>query len=190
MTVNAAITIRPATDDDVPLIAHNVLDAVGIEHPETEALDHLAELCRCTDVLYSWANTDIALWDGRPVGSLTSYDGGRYAEMRVKTFAELEKFLGMDFSRMSVETGPGEFYLDSLAVLPGFRGKGIGTLLMQHGIAKARALRFPRAALLVDIDNPDTMRLYESLGFKKVGEMYLFSTLYARMIVELPPERR
>lgn len=188
--VNAAISIRPATVDDVSLIARNVLDAVGMEHPEAEAIDYLAELCRRTDVLYSWANTDIALWDGQSVGSLTSYDGGRYAEMRAKTFTELEKFISKDFSRMSVETGPGEFYLDSLAVLPEFRRQGIGTCLMQHGIAKARALRFPRAALLVDLDSADAIRLYESLEFRKVGEMYLFSTLYARMIVDMRPEER
>lgn len=190
MIANAAITIRPATVDDVSLIARNVLDAVGMEHPDKEAIDCLAELCRRSDVLYSWANTDIALWGDRPVGSLTSYDGGLYAEMRAKTFSELEKFVGLDFSKMSVETGPGEFYFDSLAVLPEFRGQGIGTLLMQHGIAKARALHFSRIALLVDFENPDAMHLYKSLGFKKEGEMYLFSTLYARMIVEIGPEER
>lgn len=57
----------------------------------------------------------------------------------------------------------------AIAVLPGYRGQGLGSLLMQHFLTEA-ALRYPAVALNVRADNP-AVRLYQRLGFEVVGEM-------------------
>ena len=59
--------------------------------------------------------------------------------------------------------------LDTLAVLPEYRKQGIASALLKASIEKARKIGKP-AGLLVEKENHNARRLYESLGFKKVGE--------------------
>jgi ribosomal protein S18 acetylase RimI-like enzyme len=56
----------------------------------------------------------------------------------------------------------------SIAVLPPYRGRGIGTALLAH-LIKAAQPRYPAISLSVDPDNP-VLRLYRRLGFEVVGE--------------------
>ena len=58
----------------------------------------------------------------------------------------------------------GEFYLDSLAVYPEYRGRGIAKQLLKRFIDHAASISLP-AALLVDKGNPNAERLYKSIGF-------------------------
>ena len=71
----------------------------------------------------------------------------------------------MDYSNMDDETAEGEFYLDSLAVYPHYRKRGIASQLLNRFISHAASLGLP-AALLVDKGNPSAERLYTSLGFE------------------------
>ena len=66
------------------------------------------------------------------------------------------------------ETNGEEFYLDTLATLPQYRGKGIGKLLIEDAWKKAEKSGLPLGLLVAD-DNPDARKLYESLGFNPVG---------------------
>jgi ribosomal protein S18 acetylase RimI-like enzyme len=52
----------------------------------------------------------------------------------------------------------------TIALLPEFRGRGIGTQLLQHLLARADE-RYPRVCLSVTLGNP-AARLYERLGFR------------------------
>jgi ribosomal protein S18 acetylase RimI-like enzyme len=56
----------------------------------------------------------------------------------------------------------------SVAVLPEYRGKGVGTALLNRLIEDART-RFPALSLSVSADNP-AVRLYRRLGFEVVGQ--------------------
>ena len=58
-----------------------------------------------------------------------------------------------------------EIHINNVAVLPQFRGQGIGTLLMQHVLAEAHRLGARRATLEVRASNQPALRLYERLGF-------------------------
>jgi ribosomal protein S18 acetylase RimI-like enzyme len=64
------------------------------------------------------------------------------------------------------ETAGDEFYIDSIAVAPIARGKGIGTQLLQYAIAHAKQNGFKQVGLLVDLKNPNAQKLYERIGFK------------------------
>jgi ribosomal-protein-alanine N-acetyltransferase len=58
-----------------------------------------------------------------------------------------------------------EIHINNIAVLPQFRGHGIGTALMRHVLGEARQLGAKRATLEVRASNDAALRLYERLGF-------------------------
>lgn len=175
MTDTEHIAIRSATIGDALLVARTVLRAVDVPHPDEKGLAKLAELCRQPNVLYSWSNSDVALFDGVPVGAITAYNGADYPRLRANTFPILQAITGYDFNSLDQETTEGEYYIDSVAVDPEHRHKGVGTALLSHAIAKAKVLGAPLVTLVVDPDNPSAMSLYQSLGFETIGRIRLFT---------------
>ena len=152
--------------------------------PNAEESRRFAELvCSRDDVLYSARNTIIAEVDGHRAGMLTSYVGSEYRKMRDVTFEILKREMGIEFPDMDDETQPGEYYLDSVALLPEYRGMGLGTQLiryaMEEGIKTGLTL-----TLVVDPVNDKARRLYESLGFREEGTLFLFGHDYTRMVKE------
>ena len=186
------VQLRDATSDDAPFIARVVL--AGIDMLDIDAnlpdeqraiYEHLMDICRMDDTLYSYLNTRIAEVDGNGVGALVAYDGARYAALRAKTFGLVQQTSGMDLSRNAMETGPGEFYLDSMAVLSDYRGLGIGKMLMRDRMDYALRNGFLKATLLVDKDKPRLQRYYESEGFAFDEEMFVFGSWYNKMVCPL-----
>jgi ribosomal protein S18 acetylase RimI-like enzyme len=59
--------------------------------------------------------------------------------------------------------------LDSIAVLPKFRGLGIGKKLLLALKEIAFKEYGKNLGLLVDFENPDAERLYKSVGFERVN---------------------
>jgi ribosomal-protein-alanine N-acetyltransferase len=59
-----------------------------------------------------------------------------------------------------------EIHINNVAVLPQFRGQGIGTRLMEHVLAEALRLGARRATLEVRASNQAALHLYERLGFR------------------------
>ena len=183
------IYIRDATSEDAPFIARVVL--AGIDMLDLDAVlpdeqrhlyEHLIEICRMDDTLYSYCNTRIAEIDGKQVGALVAYDGAGYAKMREKTFGLVQQTSGMDLSRNAMETGPGEFYLDSMAILSDYRGAGIGKMLMRDRTDFALSNGFQMVTLLVDKDKPRLQKYYESVGFAFEEEMFVFGAWYNKMV--------
>src|SRR5215217_4575754 len=58
-----------------------------------------------------------------------------------------------------------EIHINNVAIRPQYRGRGIGTAVMQHVLAEARRLGARRATLEVRASNEPARRLYERLGF-------------------------
>lgn len=182
------VQLRYATSDDVHFIARVVL--AGIDMLDIDATlpdeqhsiyEHLMDICRMSDTLYSFCNTRIAEIDGHPVGALVAYDGARYAALRAKTFGLVQQTSGMDLSRNAMETGSGEFYLDSMAVLSDYRGIGIGKKLIRDRMDYALRNGFHKVTLLVDKDKPRLQSYYESEGFAFGEEMFVFGAWYNKL---------
>ncbi len=85
---------------------------------------------------------------------------------------------------------PGEFYLDSMAVLPEFRKMTfehsgttdrIGHLLMLDGIEEGRRKGLPRISLIVDKIKPRLFTYYSALVSNRWRYLF-FGHLYDRMI--------
>ena len=132
------------------------------------------------DSQYSYRNTLVAV-DGdrsaegrlqgkKVIGISVSYDGGRLHELRQAFIEAAKAHLHKDHSGMDDETGPGELYLDSLAVLPEYRRQGIAKALLLATKEKANQYGLPYVGLLVDKGNPDGEAFYASVGFRYVGD--------------------
>ena len=187
--VNPIVQLRDATLDDAPFIARVVL--AGIDMLDMDAVlpdeqraifEHLIKICRMDDTLYSYLNTRIAEIDGNPVGALVAYDGACYAKMREKTFGLVRQTSGMDLSNNAMETGPSEFYLDSMAILSDYRGIGIGKLLMRDRVDFAFNNGFQKVTLLVDKEKPRLQQYYESEGSVFGEEMFVFGSWYNKLV--------
>ena len=183
------IHIHDASLADAPFIARVVLAGIDMldldaafPDEQRDLYEHLIEICRMDDTLYSYLNTRIAEMDGHRVGALVAYDGAHYAKMRAKTFGLVKQTPGIDLSHNALETGPGEFYLDSMAILPEYRGFGIGQKLMLDRMEWAKRNGFDAVTLLVDKDKPRLQDYYEELGFMFVEDMFVFGDLFNKMV--------
>ena len=189
------IVIRDARPDDAPFLAKCIMAGMhfydfesGI--PEEDDLFRRLTACeRRDDLLYTYKYSRVAEVDGRPVGSLLSYPGEIYHDLRQKTFDELWP----EFSKMNEEsdqeTGPGEYYLDSLAVLPAYRRMGIGRSLLEDGIRKGECLGYRQIALVADAGMPHLIRLYQSIGFVPADRRHAFGVDFQRMVICHSPSR-
>lgn len=70
--------------------------------------------------------------------------------------------------RLYVDEWPGEIRLVDVALLPEHRRRGIGTRLVRGVMARAEAAAKP-LTIHVEGFNP-ALRLYERLGFRRIGE--------------------
>ena len=173
------VLIRPATADDSLIIARAVAMAIGddealFHYCGVEYLSVLQEIARTENTQYSWRSAFIAEVDGMAAGAIVGYDGARLEELRANTFAIIERCVGL---RPSIpnETEAGEYYLDSVGVLPDFRGMGIGNKLIYALCEEAFRQGYERVGLIVEQDNKQAQTLYSSLGFQRVGEREFFS---------------
>ena len=121
--------------------------------------------------IYSYENTFVAEVDGEVVGAMCAYDGADYQRLK----QPIVDVLGPDcgFAQLK-ETEAGEFYLDSVGVLPEFQGHGIGSALLRAMTAKAHSEGHADVALIVDESNPAAERLYARLGFERAGMRMFF----------------
>ena len=161
------IIIREALIEDAPLVGRVVL--MALHYDETHPLAPVfAELAVREVSQYSYRNALVAEVNGEAVGAIIGYDGARLGELREPLYAlMIEKFGAV--RKVEDETSAGEFYLDSLAVLPQFRGKGVGGALLVAARDRAFDTGFERVGLIVDFENPRAEALYNSLGFERVN---------------------
>lgn len=172
------VIIRPATVCDAPFIAAVVAMAIADEdalhaYCGKDYISVLAEVASLEDSQYSYRNALVAEVGGRLAGAVVGYDGAALHALRSNTLAVVEKRTG-HLPHIVDETGEGEYYLDSIAVMPDFRGFGIGRMLLSAFCDKAFAEGHECVGLLVDYDNPNAERLYLSLGFERVDTKPFF----------------
>lgn len=219
LSSTGTFSIRDAKPSDSEFIARNVLAAMGYEVFTDAAADSrievgsaslniqdaikaFGEVCARPDTLYSYTRTRVACVGGKAVGTLTAYSGDDYQPLRDLTWELLNSVFaesGSDDSSVASglaepECRPGEFYLDSMAILPEYRRMTfeyagstdrIGHLLMLDGIEQGRWKGFPRISLIVDKAKPRLFAYYSALGFRPDGEILFFGHLYDRMIKDL-----
>lgn len=199
------IRIRKARKEDCSFIARMVMMALHITIEDNERLYcHMVELVEDEHTLYHWSRAMIAEEtgdstegcmssvrddDALPVGLCLAYDGADYHERRVYSFS----FVCADGKPVSENNGEllaqpdesegGEFYVDSLAVIPEQRGKGIGKMMLCEALRRASMLGLT-PSILVDPNNAPALNLYKSVGFVFEEEMRVFGENYHKYKVK------
>lgn len=184
MSREKSITIREATPGDASEIADAIMMAVGDELVDEIANGHgresvhevFSQLALRTDTQYSYKNAIVAEdREGKTAGIVVAYDGKILLDARRHFFVLAKEILGWDIYDMvedgepEVETDASEYYLDSLAVWPEYRGRGIATALIEAVMQKGSEVGKPTGLLCAE-HNDRARRLYEQLGFREIGK--------------------
>lgn len=174
--------IRQAERTEAAFVAKCVLAAVNLYDFKNDSIekDTAEYVCGRDDTLYSWRNTRIATIGGEPVGCMVSYPGETYAAAREITFG-IFKDAGREMTGTEFETGPGEWYLDSMAIVPKYRGYGIGHILMLDAIDTARKHGYQKVTLIVECNKPRLRDYYAGIGFEPERELNAFGDRYLKM---------
>lgn len=172
--------IKRACKEQANVIARLIMQAMnydccryyaGPEHTLDDFERMMTGLVEKEHSQYSYANTHVALSDdGEVMGICVTYDGAQLHSLRRAFIQAAKESFGLDYSDIDDETGPGELYLDSLAVDERYRGRGIATELLRVAADKAAAMGLPAVGLLVDKGNPLAERLYIKAGFRYIND--------------------
>lgn len=175
-----SLYICSAKKHHIGTVAWTVLTALDMD---THDLEWVKESGADELSMYSWNKSIVAVVDGKPVGAIISYPGDDYNALRQYTWKRLWNDIDSDtIIKTEVEAHHGEYYLDSMAIQPEYRGLSIGKSLIESAIEQGRSLGFKKFTLLVDCNKPRLKAYYESMGFQENGEMTFLGHRYKRMM--------
>jgi len=171
--------IREATLNDFSAITTHLLLAmedivykfIGEENPK-KAEEFLYHFVSAENNQYSYQNCVVVEENQQVIAAACVYEGARLEELRAPVIEYVRTRHNKNFAPED-ETQAGEYYLDSLGVSAKFRGKGIGTKILQFLIDKYVNENHQPLGLLVEEDNTRAMKLYSALGFKTVAKKQL-----------------
>lgn len=191
--------IRPARADDAaalaPLILH-VLEAMELPFLAAHGIETtcslLATAICAAEYRYGYARGIVKTIDGRIAGAAFGYPDEDEAHVDRPFAAALRQHRLDPAQRLftDAESYPDEWYLDTIAVTPAYRGRGIGAALLEALPAQALAAGKYRIGLNVDEANPAARRLYLRHGYQPVGSRILSGHCYEHLQKNLASRNR
>ena len=157
-----------------------ILESNGLTYEQLH--ESMTAIAAAEETIYSYENTIVAEVDGKVVGAMCAYDGADYQRLK----QPIVDVLGADSGfALLKETEAGEFYLDSVGVLPEYRGRGIASSLFEAQCERAASLGHKVAGLIVDVDKPQAEALYARLGFTYLDDKDFFGHAMKHMVRNL-----
>lgn len=183
--------IRPAQQEDFDVVPELMLQAMEdivfsfIQQEDIEeAITFITTLFKQPNNLYSYQNTFVAVdEEDNVVGSITGYNGNDFLKLR-EPVLELMRTKYNNQMIPEPETEGGEYYLDTVAVSPLAQGKGIGSHLLKAAADFAREQQHKQIGLIVDLENPNAMKLYSRLGFVQGKQLDFVGGEYYHMYIQ------
>jgi ribosomal protein S18 acetylase RimI-like enzyme len=167
------VVLRPAAPEDCLAIAElfriaseGVADYVWsqlqAEHPGASLVEIGRRRYARENTAFSYQNCLVAEREAGVIGMLHAFAIGREAASAasaaidpvLRPYAELEL--------------PGSLYISALAVLPPYRGQGLGSRFLAAARERARRLGCPAMSLICFEQNQGAKRLYERTGFATI----------------------
>lgn len=110
------------------------------------------------DSLFSYRNCTLVEEDGQVAGMLVAFP------MHADPARSEDDPVLAPYSRLEEDDS---YYICGMALLPGYRGRGIGTELLALAEAQARARGYGKLSLIVFEQNAGAKRLYERSGYRE-----------------------
>ena len=158
----------------------DILESNGLTYEQLH--ESMSAIAASEETIYSYENTLVTEIDGKVVGAMCAYDGADYQRLKQPIVDALGP--GCMFAKLK-ETEAGEFYLDSVGVLPEYRGRGIASRIIEAQCQRAASLGHKVAGLIVDVDKPQAEALYARLGFTYLDDKDFFGHTMKHMVRNL-----
>lgn len=186
------IHIRPAQPADANNAVPLIIDAIGDianrltgETEEEKVTQRLLELFKRNDNRHSYLHTYIAELDGQVAGILVLYPG-KEAPSLDRNLATWLIERGVQTPEIDAESLPDELYIDTVCIVPAFRGKGIGTQLFAFTEKLAKQEGFTKLSLNVETQKEPAIRLYKRLGYEIVSPWTIIGEPFHHMVKFAP----
>lgn len=182
------ITIRQAQPADATQAAPLIIDAIGDIAKrmtgETEWKKVEEELCllfKREDNRHSHIYTYVAEQDEKVAGIMVLYSGAEAPELD-RNLSEWLTEKGAANSEVDAESLADELYVDTVCIDPAFRGKGIGTKLLQYAEEVAKQKNISKLSLNVETEKEPAIRLYKRLGYEIVSPWTIIGEPFHHMV--------
>jgi len=193
-----SVSIRPGKKEDAKFIAplvylaiEDLADMFTGAMTRNEAIERLALLSGQKGNRFSYEYALVMEEDNNIIGVGIAYPE-KIIDKLTKNTLELSKKLSWQINEKisqrllkDKEAPKGTYYIDSIAIDKGFRGKGYATLLIEVLEKKALEMGINITSLLADINNPRAKSLYEKLGYRSIGRVLANGHNYIALIKKL-----
>ena len=155
------------------------------------AKQKLKELYCCCKNRFSYEYCLVAEINGQVAGSIITYPGADINKLNILLIEKLkEKFIDnekmfLKYSKdilNSKEAFDDEYYIDNLAVLKSFRGKGIGKKLIAEVEKDAYCKGYNKISILADVNNNKAFNIYQKLGYINDCELDVLGHIYYHLV--------
>ncbi|NCF52698.1 GNAT family N-acetyltransferase [Gammaproteobacteria bacterium] len=167
MSDSTAFTIRPAARSECRTIAElyrissdGVAEYIWtkIAKPGENILDVGQRRYAEEDSVFSYRNCSMVDWKWNTAGMIIAFP------MEIDDeYVESDPVL-VPYSKLEE---PDSYYICGMAVFPEYRGRGIGTQLLQHAERRSREHGLSKLSLIVFEKNAGAKRLYERSGYSE-----------------------
>src|SRR5262245_1279368 len=166
-------SFRPATIDDTDVLAELVNYAGEgmplylwgeLAEPDQSARDVGRRRAAREEGSFSYRNATIVEHDGQCAGCLIGYE---IPDQPTPIAADTPGMFGplLELENLAADT----WYINVLAVSPQFRGRGLGTKLLDLAHKTARSLKKRGVSIITSDANTGARRLYERAGYGEIA---------------------
>jgi GNAT superfamily N-acetyltransferase len=165
------ITLRPATDQDIPdlsqlhlMAAHGFLDAVYHDAlPGLRTNEIYERVLARTETVLSYKNAWVAVQE-RVIGEVHAFPWDDGATSPPNPFIPKDRLVLFEPLDHLDPLAAGTYHINILAVYPEFRGKGIGTKLLNLAGYHAKQRGFSKLSLFTFEDDRRLVKMYQRFG--------------------------
>jgi len=193
--------IRRAKIEDQDVVIELVVEAIenlsniftGYEE-NSLAKKKLKDLYSLSKNRFSYDSCLVAEIDGEVAGSIMAYPGVEMKKLNEPLIEKLkERFkdneeVFREFSQAiqeSKEAFDDEYYIDNLAVVAKYRGRGISRALIEEVEKEGFTQGYNRISILADINNEKAFSIYKKMGYVEDCELVVLGHTYHHLIKTL-----
>jgi len=163
------VRFRPAEKSDCQKIAQlfsiasdGVADYIWTKYsaPGENIIDFGAKRYKSEDSVFSYRNCTVAEVDGEVAGILVAFPMHESEEDESEVDPVLEPYMKLEQYN--------SYYICAMALFPEYRGRGIGTRLLEIAEQRAKDRKLNQLSLIVFEQNEGAKKLYERHGYYEI----------------------